>query len=465
MLSKLLRTKKTDLSKMTNNSLEINESDLRGQIDAINRVQAVIHLALDGTILDANDNFLQTMGYTLAEIKGKHHRLLVEPAYARSAAYENFWKALQRGESQRAEYKRIAKNGHEVWLLASYNPVFNANGELSEVVKFATDVTAEKLKNADYRGQLEAINRVQGVIEFDLKGMILTANSNFLQLMGYTLDEVRGKHHSMFVEPGFERTAEYQEFWENLRAGHPDSRVYKRFGKNGKQVWIQASYNPILDLNGLPFKVVKFASDLTGIITQTESTQLTAQSVATATEEMSSSIAEISRNMEMSRQATSKIMTTSKESGTEAARLLDSMKSMEKIVGLIRDIAGRVNLLALNATIEAARAGEAGRGFAVVANEVKSLSDQTAKATNEIGKEIAAVQSVSSKVANSIHETVTGIAEVDQYVGSVATAMEEQTAVTKEISEHSTHMVSAVEAILDQTRRGTREGRALATTA
>lgn len=426
----------------------------QGQIDALNRVQAVIRFTPEGVILSANDNFLQAMGYSLREIVGKHHRIFVDPAEANSPAYQAFWAKLRHGEFERAEYKRIAKNGREVWLLASYNPVFDATGHLVEVVKFATDITQDKLRNAEYEGKIKAIERVQGVIEFDLNGNILTANDNFLSLLGYTLSEVQGKHHRIFVDPAEANSAAYQDFWRNLREGRHDARVYKRIGKNNRQVWIQASYNPIFDPNGKPFKVVKFATDLTDLITQTENTQSTAQSVAAATEEMSSSIAEISRNMDLSRQATSKIMNVSTASSAEAARLVESMKSMEKIAGLIRNIAGRVNMLALNATIEAARAGEAGKGFAVVAAEVKSLSDQTAQATNQIGQEIASVQSISSSVSNSIQQTLDGVGHVSQYVSSVATAMEEQTSVTKEISQHTNHLVASVEAILIQTRQG-----------
>jgi methyl-accepting chemotaxis protein len=427
---------------------------LRGEIQALNRVQAVIRFSLDGTVQDANRNFLDAMGYTLEEIRGKHHRIFVDPQYAHSNEYEDFWRKLRSGEFVSGEFKRIAKGGRVVWLQASYNPIFDASGRLQAVVKFATDITAQKLKNLDYQGQLEAIHRTQGVIEFDLQGNILDANAIFLHLMGYTLEEVRGKHHRIFVAPEVASSADYQKFWENLRAGRPDARVFERFGKHGKRVWIQASYNPILDADGRPAKVVKFASDLSQIIDQTENTQQTAQQVAAATEELSSSIGEISMNMDKSRAATDKIIKISSESGVAAGNLTDSVKSMERIVGLIRDIAGRVNMLALNATIEAARAGEAGRGFAVVASEVKNLSDQTAKATNQIGEEIAAVQGIAGQVVTSINETVAGIHHVGEYVNGVATAMVEQTAVTKEISEHSSHMVTAVESILNEARGG-----------
>jgi len=266
----------------------------------------------------------------------------------------------------------------------------------------------------------------------------------FLDTIGYSMAEIQGKHHSMFVDPGEVNSEAYREFWRSLRSGVAETRVFKRIGKNGRRIWLQASYIPILDPNGQPFKVVKFATSLTEIMNQIASTQQTAESVATATEEMSCSIAEIGRNIEMSRVAAGKILTTSTASGAEASSLVTSMQSMEKIVSLIRDIAERVNILALNAAIEAARAGEAGRGFAVVATEVKNLSGQTAKATDEIAREIGSVQSISGRVASSIQQTVEGVGLVNQYVTSVATAIEEQSAVTKDISEHSTRMVQSV---------------------
>jgi len=332
-------------------------------------------------------------------------------------------------------------------------------------VKFATDVTQIKLRNADFEGQMAALDKVQATVEFSMEGAIQKANRLFLEVMGYTLEEIQGRQHSIFLEPGEESSAAYAEFWRSLRAGHADARVFRRVGKHGKRVWIQASYNPILDMDGRPFKVVKFATDITALINNTEVTQRNAASMATSTKEMALSIDEISRNMEMSRQATGRIMETTAASGEQAASLTESMKAMERIVGLIRGIAGRVNMLALNATIEAARAGEAGKGFAVVAAEVKGLSDQTAKATDQISGEIAAVQAISTKVAETIRETVGGVGLVNQYVSSVATAMEEQTAVTREISDHSTEMVRAVELILNQARKSANDDKPLARSA
>ena len=237
--------------------------DAAATLAAISKSQAIIEFELDGTIITANENFLGAMGYTLGEIQGQHHRMFVEPAYAQSAEYTEFWRRLGRGEFDSGEYKRLGKGGREVWIQASYNPVFDKAGRPIKVVKFAADVTAQKLASTDARSQLGAIGRTQAVIEFNLDGTIITANDNFCKAMGYGLDEIKGKHHRMFVDPAYAQSAEYQQFWETLRRGEAMAAEYKRFGKGGKEVWIQASYNPIFDLNGKPYKVVKYATDAT----------------------------------------------------------------------------------------------------------------------------------------------------------------------------------------------------------
>jgi methyl-accepting chemotaxis protein len=244
-----------------------------GMLDAINKVQAVIEFGLDGTIQHANENFLNAMGYTLDEVRGKHHSMFVDPDYRQSPEYKLFWEKLGRGEFDAGQYKRIGKGGKEVWIQASYNPVFDGSGKPFKVVKFATDITEQKLQNADYEGQIGAIGKAQAVIEFMLDGKVLKANENFLKALGYSLDEIKGQHHSMFVDPAYRASPEYKLFWEKLGRGEYDSGQYKRIGKGGSEVWIQASYNPITDLNGKPFKVVKYATDITASVKASQALQ------------------------------------------------------------------------------------------------------------------------------------------------------------------------------------------------
>jgi methyl-accepting chemotaxis protein len=234
-------------------TVRLQNQKYAAQVAAASRAQAMIEFELDGTIVTANENFCKALGYSLAEIKGKHHSIFIPPAERESASYREFWAALNRGEYQSGEFKRIGRGGNEVWILASYNPELDDNGKPFGVVKFATDVTAEKLRNADLAGQIAAIDKAQAVIEFNMDGTIVTANNNFLGTLGYSLEEIRGKHHSIFVEPSERSTAAYREFWAALNRGQYQAAEYKRIGKGGKEVYIQASYNPILDLNGKPF--------------------------------------------------------------------------------------------------------------------------------------------------------------------------------------------------------------------
>jgi methyl-accepting chemotaxis protein len=235
----------------------------RSKVDAIHRSQAVIEFALDGTILDANDNFLTAVGYSLDEIRGQHHRMFVGPAHAATPEYAEFWRALAAGRFQSGEYCRFAKGQREIWLQATYNPILDRAGKPIRVIKFASDITAEKNAAADMAGKVAAISRAQAMIEFQLDGTIVSANENFLGAVGYSLDEIQGRHHRMFVAPEYATSAEYEAFWQRLRSGEFISAEFKRFGKGGKEVWIMASYNPVLDAAGRPVNVVKFATDIT----------------------------------------------------------------------------------------------------------------------------------------------------------------------------------------------------------
>jgi methyl-accepting chemotaxis protein len=240
-------------------------SDSQSVLAALGRSLAIIEFDPVGNVLTANGNFCEALGYRLDEIKGRHHSLFVDPEEVRSPDYKAFWAKLGRGEFDAREYKRIGKGGREVWIQASYNPVTDAKGAVRKVVKVATVITAEKLRNAEFESKLEAISRVQGVIEFTPTGEVIAANENFLSLLGYRLDEIQGKHHRMFVEPAYAQSPDYQEFWRKLNAGEFIATSFKRIGKGGREVWIQASYNPIFDLNRKVAKIVKFASDITDL--------------------------------------------------------------------------------------------------------------------------------------------------------------------------------------------------------
>lgn len=244
-------------------SQKLQSADYEGQIAAISKSQAVIEFNMDGTIISANDNFLSAMGYSLPEVQGKHHSMFATPEIKNSPEYQNFWRKLNRGEYETGEFKRLGKGGKEVWIQASYNPIMDMNGKPFKVVKYAVDITQQKLKAADYEGQIEAIGKSQAVISFEMDGTILEANDNFLNTMGYLLEEVQGQHHNMFATIELKNSQEYKDFWHRLRKGEFFSGEFKRTGKGGREVWIQASYNPILDLNGKPFKVVKYATDIT----------------------------------------------------------------------------------------------------------------------------------------------------------------------------------------------------------
>ena len=418
-------------------SLRLHNLELAAQVAAAGKSQAVIEFNMDGSIITANENFLSAMGYTLAEIKGKNHSMFVETAYRDSAAYREFWAKLNRGEYDAAEYKRIGKGGRDVWILASYNPILDQNGKPFKVVKFATDVTSTKLRNADLAGQVAAIGKSQAVIEFNMDGSIITANDNFLRALGYSLAEIKGRHHSMFVGAAERDSAAYREFWAKLNRGEYHSGEFRRVGKGGREIWIQATYNPILDVNGRPFKVVKFATDTTTQVIarlQGEKVRGMMDQVAGGAEELNASVREISEAMTKSKDTAATAVNRVEAADQEAQRLSAAAEQMRSIVQLIGDITGQINLLALNATIESARAGDAGRGFAVVASEVKNLANQAKQATDKIELEIGNLNGISGDVVGALGSIKKAIQDVAEYVNSTAAAVEEQSAVTGEMS-------------------------------
>ncbi|MGH6738737.1 MAG: PAS domain-containing protein, partial [Bradyrhizobium sp.] len=306
-------------------------ADLNGKVEAIGRSQAVIEFNLDGTIITANENFLGALGYSLSEIQGKHHGMFVSPSERESGAYGEFWAGLNRGEFRSGEFKRFGKGGKEVWILASYNPILDDAGKPFKVVKFASDVTAEKLKAADFAGQIEAIGKSQAVIEFNMEGIVLNANQNFLAALGYALSEIQGKHHQMFVPAEAHGSVEYRDFWQALNRGEFQSGEYKRIGKGAREVWIQASYNPIRDLNGKPYKVVKYASDVTSQVVarmKSETVRDMMESVAAGAEELNASVREISEAMSKSKETANDAVGRVESADQQAQRLSEAAESM-----------------------------------------------------------------------------------------------------------------------------------------
>ncbi|WP_313694010.1 methyl-accepting chemotaxis protein [Achromobacter mucicolens] len=357
-----------------------DKADLLGQIDAVHKSQAVIEFDLNGHILTANQNFLDTMGYALDEIQGQHHRMFIAPQERGSAQYAAFWERLGQGAHDSGRYRRIRKDGSDVWLQASYNPIFDRRGQPLKVIKYATDITEQQHRQANSEGQLEAISKVQAIIEFELDGTIVRANDLFLNAVGYRADEVLGRHHSMFVPADEARCTAYKDFWRRLRNGEHDTGQYMRLGKGGRQVWIEASYNPIFDAQGRPFKVVKFATDITKRFTAAQTLQVAVQG--------------LTENAERARQANSLAQDASRVAETGGDTMPEVVATMEaitgssrrisEIIGVMDGIAFQTNILALNAAVEAARAGEHGKGFAVVASEVRNLAQSSAAAAKEI---------------------------------------------------------------------------------
>jgi methyl-accepting chemotaxis protein len=446
--------------------------DHAGQVAAIGRSQAVIEFNLDGTIIKANDNFLGAVGYRLDEIQGRHHSLFVEPSYGNSGEYRQFWADLNAGKFVAGEFKRFGKGGREIWLQASYNPIMGTDGKPIKVVKYASDVTASKLKNADYEGQLAAINKSQAVIEFKLDGTIVTANDNFLSVVGYRLDEVQGRHHSLFADPVYAASPAYRQFWADLNAGKFSAGEFRRVGKGGKEVWIQASYNPIFDLNGKPYKVVKYASDISAakkLEAEVRDSQAREKRVA---DELRDKVDQMLGVVRAAGQGdrSQKITVTGADAigqlGEGLSKFFDDLRQMEeeKQLAQVREQQQanqlRTNVDAILDVVNAAAegdltrsvsvggsdaVGQLGEGLTQFFSDLRGSVSEIAGNAQSLGSSSEQLTAVSQQMSANAEETsaqagvVSAAAEqVSKNIQTVATSAEQMSASIKEISKNAT---------------------------
>jgi methyl-accepting chemotaxis protein len=378
-----------------------------GLLQAIDRSMATVEFDINSVVLTANDNFLKTMRYSADEVIGKEHRQFCPPAYARSAEYRQLWTRLRAGEFVSDTFLRVARDGQQVWLEASYNPVKDEAGNVTRIVKYAMDVTKKVQAESESNSKLSALDRAMGVIEFDLNGQILRANENLTRLMGYSEAELVGKNHRMLCPAELINSTEYRHFWQQLNKGEFFSGQFKRISRSGQILWLEASYNPVYDADGQLLKVVKFASDITARVVQHErdaSSAAQAYHISVETQTVAEQGTDVIHQAatEM-RQISSSIETSSRI----ISELGERSEQITAIVNTIRSIAEQTNLLALNAAIEAARAGDQGRGFAVVADEVRQLAGRTSRSTAEISEMIGMIQTQTQHAITSMDNTRT----------------------------------------------------------
>ena len=416
-------------------------ADVQGQMAAISKSLAVIEFKLDGTILTANDNFLRTLGYRLEEVAGQHHSMFVDAATRASDDYRRFWQKLGRGEFDAGQYKRIAKDGREVWIEASYNPILDSDGKPFKVVKYATDVTRQVVLAAENRGQLNAVNRSQAIIEFDLSGTILTANENFLKLVGYRLEEIKGRHHSLFVDRDYGASEEYRQFWEKLRRGEFDAGQYRRLGKGGAEAWIQASYNPIFDADGKAYKVVKFATDVTAQVHLTQQMQ-----------------SAVSQTQDVIRSAIGGDLSRRIDTANASGDVLKMTDATNLLLGTVAQIFSDVQEVILAAT-EGDLSGRVDIGTKT--GDLRKMAESINTLLQSVSEIVSSVKLASGEVLRGAEEISQGNLNLSQRteqqsssLEETASSMEEMTSTVKQNADNAGQANQLAAAARDQAEKG-----------
>ncbi len=391
--------------KLEREALAQKAAGLQERFDSISRCCATINFTTTGEVLDASESFLNVVGYSLNEVKGRHHRVFCPQAIIDSKEYSLFWQDLSKGIAKRGIFLRKHKNGKDIWLEATYIPIYE-DGVLVHIMKIAYDVTSVQMQSMESKALIDAIHRSSAIIEFTPDGTVANANANFLQTMGYRdLNAIKDKHHKIFCPTDFYN--ENPNFWRELASGKIKNGLFQRLDSGGNTVWLEATYNPVYNHAGNIVKIIKVASNVTERIEKQLKIQKAAEvaySTAVETAQVSEHGAQI---LKENLRNSEKISVDIKQSAERVEDLNKQSREISKIVTTIKSIADQTNLLALNAAIEAARAGDHGRGFAVVADEVRTLAARTSKSTEEINQMVDTNSNLVVQARDSMIEVIT----------------------------------------------------------